>query len=138
MSSKIYVGNLPYTITESELTQLFTPYGKVASVEIIMDRETGHPRGFGFVTFVSEKSGPFAVGAKHGRKYLKRPLTVSIARPETVRPVEPKGAPHVDFGDDGMSFRGQERRSSGRNHGKAKGRDFSSARRDKEASRRGY
>ncbi|MCH9650536.1 MAG: RNA-binding protein [Deltaproteobacteria bacterium] len=84
MSKKIYVGNLPYSATEDELRELFAEYGEVTSVNLITDRETGRPRGFGFVEM--SEGADEAIEALHQKDYGGRSLTVNEARPR-----EPRG-----------------------------------------------
>jgi cold-inducible RNA-binding protein len=78
---KLYVGNLPYTMDEGDLRDLFTPYGTPSSVAVIMDRGTGRSKGFGFVEFESDTEAKAAISALNGRDFSGRALTVSEARP---------------------------------------------------------
>lgn len=81
MSRNVYVGNLPYRITEEELARFFGQEGReVVSAHLVFDRETGRPRGFGFVEFKTEAMAEAAVGAMDGRLMEGRPLKVSLAR----------------------------------------------------------
>ncbi len=82
MSIKLYVGNLPYNLTEEELNVLFAEAGNVVSVKIITDRQTGQPRGFGFVEMESKAEGQKAISMLNGRTIEGRPLTVNEARPQ--------------------------------------------------------
>ena len=79
MSKNIYVGNLPWSTTEDELRDMFAQYGEVESAKIIMDRETGRSRGFGFVEMDSE-AGESAIAALNGKDMGGRPLRVNEAR----------------------------------------------------------
>ncbi len=79
MSMKIYVGNLPFTATEDELRDLFSEYGAVESVNIVSDRETGQPRGFGFVEMSS--GADEAISALHQKEMGGRTLNVTPGRP---------------------------------------------------------
>src|SRR5688572_26471407 len=82
MSRNVYVGNLPYRITEEEVRQVFAQDGReVVSVNLIMDRETGRPRGFGFVELANEQQAEKAVEALDNYMLDGRPLKVNIARP---------------------------------------------------------
>ena len=81
MSKRIYVGNLPFSATEDEIRSLFGDFGEVDSVNIITDRETGRPRGFGFVEMSS--GGDEAISALNGSDMGGRSLTVNEARPRT-------------------------------------------------------
>ncbi len=85
MSKKIYVGNLPYSATEDEIRQLFASYGQVDSVSLVTDRETGRPRGFGFVEMSSGAAE--AIQALDQSTMGGRTLNVNEARPR-----EPRGA----------------------------------------------
>ncbi len=78
--TKIYVGNLPFTHTESDITALFEPHGAVTSVNLITDRDTGRPRGFGFVE-MDDASAKAAIAALDGTMAGDRNLRVNEARP---------------------------------------------------------
>ncbi len=80
---KIYVGNLPYDITEDELRQEFAAYGEVESVNIITDRYSGRPRGFGFVEMPAVSEGQAAIDALNGKTLKDRTLNVNPARPRS-------------------------------------------------------
>ncbi len=79
---KIYVGNLSYNTTQDSLAEQFGAYGKVDEVAIIMDRETGRPRGFAFVTMANNNEGSQAIEALNGLELDGRTLTVNEARPK--------------------------------------------------------
>ena len=80
MSTKIYVGNLPFSATEDDMRQLFARYGNVVSVSLITDRETGAPRGFGFVEM--EDGANEAISALDNRELGGRNLRVNEAKPK--------------------------------------------------------
>ena len=82
MSIKLYVGNLPYNMTEEELNVLFAEAGNVVSAKIITDRQTGQPRGFGFVEMETKLEGEKAISMLNGRSIDGRPLAVNEARPQ--------------------------------------------------------
>jgi cold-inducible RNA-binding protein len=82
MSIKLYVGNLPHAITEAELNTLFSEAGYVASAKIITDRQTGQPRGFGFVEMETKLEGQKAISMLNGREVDGRALAVNEARPQ--------------------------------------------------------
>lgn len=84
---KIYVGNLPFSATEDDLRALFSEYGEVSSVALINDRETGRPRGFGFVEMDGADE---AIAALDQKDFGGRSLTVNEARPRTERPRNPR------------------------------------------------
>jgi RNA recognition motif-containing protein len=86
MGKKLYVGNLSYNVTGSELEQLFQPHGTVQSAEIIADRETGRSKGFGFVEMGSDDEAKAAIGALNGQDVGGRALTVNEAKPREERP----------------------------------------------------
>ena len=77
----IYVGNLPFSSTESEIEELFKQFGQVDSVALINDRETGRPRGFGFVEMASSDEAKAAIQELDGQDFGGRPLRVNEARP---------------------------------------------------------
>jgi cold-inducible RNA-binding protein len=83
MNRKLYVGNLNYSTTEQELRDLFSEVGPVASVSLVMDRDTGRPRGFGFVEMETDEAAAQAVEKLNNREVASRTLTVNIARPKT-------------------------------------------------------
>jgi len=78
MSKRIYVGNLPFSTTDDELRSLFSQYGQVVSVNLVTDRETGRPRGFGFVEM---EGADEAISALDRKEFGGRVLTVNEARP---------------------------------------------------------
>jgi cold-inducible RNA-binding protein len=80
---KIFVGNLSYRVTDEELEAAFAPYGEVVSAQVVMDRETGRSRGFGFVEMASDSEADAAIRAMNGKDLGGRPLTVNEARPKT-------------------------------------------------------
>ena len=84
MSTNIYVGNLPFTVTENELRTLFSQYGTVETVNLITDRETGRPRGFAFVAMASGANE--AIDALDQTELSGRRLTVNPAKPRESRP----------------------------------------------------
>ncbi len=83
----IYVGNLPYSYTSADLERLFTEYGAVSSAQVIVDRETGRSRGFGFVEMDDARSAARAIDELHGSPVEGRRLTVNEARPRRRRRV---------------------------------------------------
>ncbi len=83
---KLYVGNLSFSMSESELRDLFSQHGEVTSATLVMDRETGRPRGFGFVEFANDDEGRAAIEALNGQNIGGRDLTVNEARPRENRP----------------------------------------------------
>src|SRR5437870_2698160 len=82
---KLYVGNLPYSMTDADLEQMFAAFGTVQSVQIIIDRDTGRSKGFGFVEMGSGEEGQAAIAALHDKDVSGRKLTVNEARPREER-----------------------------------------------------
>ena len=76
----IFVGNLAFTVTEQDVRELFAPYGVVDRINLITDRETGRPRGFGFVEMADDQAAQAAITALHGQELAGRTLNVSKAR----------------------------------------------------------
>ncbi len=83
MGKKLYVGNLAYSLGDSELQQIFEAHGAVQSAQVIMDRDTGRSKGFGFVEMGSDQEAQAAIAALNGKEIEGRPLTVNEARPKT-------------------------------------------------------
>ncbi len=81
----IYVGNLPFAMTEDELENAFGAHGEVQSARIITDRYTGQSRGFGFVEMSDNDAAESAIQALNGQEFMGRPLTVNEARPREDR-----------------------------------------------------
>ena len=86
MGKKLYVGNMGYDVSSSELEQLFTPHGTVQSAEVINDRTTGQSKGFGFVEMGSDQEAQAAIAALDGKDHSGRALTVNEAKPRESRP----------------------------------------------------
>ena len=85
MGRKLYVGNLPYSVTESALSDKFAAYGTVESAKLIIDRETGRSKGFGFIEMASDSEAQAAIEQVNGTDYDGRPLKVNEARPQEKR-----------------------------------------------------
>ena len=83
MGKKLYVGNLTYGVTDSTLEQMFAAHGTVQSAQVIMDRDTGRSKGFGFVEMGSDQEAQAAIAALNGQQVDGRALTVNEARPKT-------------------------------------------------------
>jgi cold-inducible RNA-binding protein len=83
MARKLYVGNLGYGVTDSELSSMFEAHGTVESAQVIMDRDTGRSKGFGFVEMKSDSEAQAAIAALNGKDVGGRNLTVNEARPKT-------------------------------------------------------
>src|SRR6516164_6277955 len=82
MGKKLYVGNLPYSVGDSELQRLFEAHGSVVSAQVIMDRDTGRSKGFGFVEMGSDSEAQAAIADMNGKEVDGRSLTVNEARPK--------------------------------------------------------
>ena len=82
--NKLYVGNFPYTVDESQLREIFSTYGEIEDLALIMDRDTGKPKGFAFVTFATQQAAEKAL-EQDGKNLGGRPLKVNIAKERTDR-----------------------------------------------------
>ena len=85
MGAKLYVGNLSFDVASSDLEELFAPHGSVKSAQVIMDRDTGRSKGFGFVEMSADSEAAAAIAALNGRDFKGRALTVNEARPREER-----------------------------------------------------
>jgi len=86
VNTKLFVGNLAYSVTENDLQDLFAQHGTVIEVNLMLDRATGKPRGFAFVTMESKEAADAATQALNGKDCQGRALTVNEARPREERP----------------------------------------------------
>ncbi len=86
MTFKIYVGNLPWIVTDEMLRQLFEPYGAVHSAEVVTDRKNRRPRGFGFVRMDSAEAGRNAIAALHGMNWHDRQIKIALAKESSENP----------------------------------------------------
>lgn len=86
MSTKLFVGNLSFNTTENDLQDAFAAFGTVVEANLMMDRTTNRPRGFGFVTMSSPAEAQAAIDGLNGRQLDGRALTVNVARPREERP----------------------------------------------------
>jgi RNA recognition motif-containing protein len=82
MGKKLYVGNLSYGVDDGQLAQLFEQFGSVQSAQVIMDRDTGRSKGFGFVEMGNDQEAQAAIQALNGKEHDGRALTVNEARPK--------------------------------------------------------
>jgi len=101
MGSKLYVGNLSYDVTSSQLEQLFGPHGTVKSAEVIQDRDTNRSKGFGFVQMGSDGEAQAAIAALNGQQQDGRALTVNEAKPREERGGSRGGGGGGGFGGGG-------------------------------------
>ncbi len=86
MNNKLFVGNLSFQTTENDLQDAFAAYGTVTETNLMMDRMTGRPRGFGFVTMATAEEAQAAIAGLNGRDLSGRDITVNVARPREERP----------------------------------------------------
>ncbi len=101
MNTKLFVGNLSFNTTENDLHDAFAAHGTVVEANLMVDRMSGRPRGFGFVTMSTEEEAQKAISAMNGASLDGRALTVNIARPKEERPPGGGGRPRRDFGGGG-------------------------------------
>ena len=118
MSSKLFVGNLAFSTTENELRDLFSAHGTVSEVFVAMDKFTGRPRGFAFVTMGSAEEASAAIAAVNGTNVGGRDLAVNEARPKEDRPNRSfgggdRGGDRGGYGGGGGGSRGGERSYGG-------------------------
>jgi RNA recognition motif-containing protein len=85
VGKKLYVGNLTFSVNESDLEALFAPYGTVQSAQLIVDRDTNRPKGFGFVEMGSDAEAQAAIDGLNGQEHQGRNLTVNEAKPREDR-----------------------------------------------------
>ena len=93
MGNKLYVGNLPYSFRDNDLEQTFSQFGTVGSAKVMMERDTGRSKGFGFVEMGSDAEAQAAIQGVHGQNYGGRDLVVNEARP-----MEPRAPRSGGFG----------------------------------------
>jgi cold-inducible RNA-binding protein len=109
MGTKIYVGNMSFDMDNMSLDEMFKPYGTVVSAQVIMDRDSGRSKGFGFVEMGSEAEAQAAIAALNGKEVNGRALTVNEAKP---REDKPRGGGRGGFGG-GRGGRGGDRGGRG-------------------------
>src|SRR5271166_2449150 len=101
MSNKLFVGNLSFDTTENDLQDAFAAHGTVIEANLMMDRATGRPRGFAFVTMGSPEEAQKAIAALNGKELGGRALTVNVARPREERPAGGGGGGNRGYGGRG-------------------------------------
>jgi cold-inducible RNA-binding protein len=106
MSNKLFVGNLSFDTTENDLQDAFAAHGTVTETNLMMDRTTGRPRGFGFVTMSSPEEAQKAIAALNGSQLGGRALTVNVAKPREERPAGGGGG-RREYGGGGGGGRGR-------------------------------
>ncbi len=99
MSTRLYIGNLSYNTTQDQLQELFSEHGTVNEIDLIMDKFSGRPRGFGFITMETKEGAEAAIQALNGKNVDGRDLTVNEARPREER------APRSGGGGGGGGYR---------------------------------
>ena len=117
MGNKLYVGNLPYTVRDSDLEQAFSQFGAVTSAKVMMERDTGRSKGFGFVEMGSDAEAQAAITGMNGQSLGGRSVTVNEARPMEARP--PRTGGYGGGGDrsGGGGYGGGGDRSGGGGYG---------------------
>jgi hypothetical protein len=112
MGNKLYVGNLPYTVRDEDLQQAFGEFGAITSAKVMMERDTGRSKGFGFVEMGSDAEAQAAIAGMNGQSLGGRSITVNEARPMEARPPRTGG-----FGGGGGGYGGGGDRSGGGGYG---------------------
>jgi len=108
-NSKLFVGNLSFNTTENDLQDAFAAHGTVSEVNLMMDRESGRPRGFGFVTMSTPEEAQAAIDALNGKSVDGRALTVNIAKPREERSGGGGGGGRREFSSGGGGGGGRNR-----------------------------
>ena len=108
MGNKLYVGNLPYSVRDGDLEQAFSAFGAVTSAKVMMERDTGRSKGFGFVEMGSDAEAQAAINGMHGQALGGRNVVVNEARPMEPRPPRSGG-----YGGGGGGFGGGRREGGG-------------------------
>ena len=109
MSTKLFVGNLDFKVTENDLHDAFAAHGTVVEATVVTDRVTGRPRGFGFVTMSSPEEAQKAIDALNGKELGGRALSVNIARPREERSGGGGGGGRRGYGGSGRGGHGGSR-----------------------------
>jgi cold-inducible RNA-binding protein len=128
MGNKLYVGNLPYSVRDDDLQQAFSAFGQVTSAKVMMERDTGRSKGFGFVEMGSDAEAQAAIEGMHGQSLGGRNVVVNEARPMEARPPRSGGGgfggPRREGGGGGGY--GGGRREGGGGYGEGGGGGFRS------------
>ena len=111
MGNKLYVGNLPYSFRDEDLQQAFAAHGTVTSAKVMMERDTGRSKGFGFVEMASDAEAQAAINGMNGQQYGGRGLVVNEARPMEARP--PRSGGGFGGGSGGGGYGGGGRSGGG-------------------------
>jgi cold-inducible RNA-binding protein len=113
MGNKLYVGNLPYTVRDDDLQQAFSEFGSVNSAKVMMERDTGRSKGFGFVEMGSDAEAQAAINGMNGQSLGGRSVTVNEARPMEARPPRTGGFGGGDRSGGGGGYGGGNRSGGG-------------------------
>ena len=113
MGNKLYVGNLPYTVRDEDLQQSFSQYGSVSSAKVMMERDTGRSKGFGFVEMGNDAEAQAAIAGMNGQSLGGRSITVNEARPMEARPPRSGGGGYGGGGGGGGYGGGGDRSGGG-------------------------
>jgi RNA recognition motif-containing protein len=120
VGNKLYVGNLAYSVRDQDLSDAFSQYGSVSSAKVMMDRETGRSKGFGFVEMGSDAEAQAAINGLNGQPVAGRAVVVNEARPREERPAgfrSPYGGGNGGGGGGGGGFGGGRREGGGGGYG---------------------
>ncbi len=125
MGNKLYVGNLAYSVRDQDLQDAFSQYGAVSSAKVMIDRETGRSKGFGFVEMSNDAEAQAAINGLNGQPVAGRAVVVNEARPREERPAgfrSPYGGGNGGGGNGGGGFGGGRREGGGGGYGGGGGR----------------
>ena len=122
MGNKLYVGNLPYSFRDEDLQQAFSAHGSVTSAKVMMERDTGRSKGFGFVEMGSDAEAQAAISGMNGQQFGGRGLVVNEARPMEPRPPRTGGGGFGGGAGGGGGYGGGAGRSGGGGYGGGAGR----------------
>jgi RNA recognition motif-containing protein len=120
MSNKLFVGNLSFNTTENDLNDAFAAFGTVTETNLMMDRMTNRPRGFGFVTMSTAEEAQKAIEGMNGKDMDGRALTVNVAKPREERPAGGGGRREFGGGGGGGGYRGGSGGGSGGGGGRGR------------------
>ncbi len=117
MGNKLYVGNLPYSFRDEDMQQAFSQFGNVSSAKVMMERDTGRSKGFGFVEMGNDAEAQSAIAGMNGQSLGGRSITVNEARPMEARPPRSGGGGYGGGGGGGGGYGGGGDRSGGGGYG---------------------
>ena len=123
MGNKLYVGNLPYSVRDSDLEQAFSQFGSVSSAKVMMERDTGRSKGFGFVEMGSDAEAQAAINGMNGQPLGGRSVVVNEARPMEARPPRSGGGGYGGGGRGGYGGGGSSGAGGGGYGGGGAGRE---------------